>query len=205
MLALASLIVNEQLKLIYLAVPRTASTSISRAILDAFPDSLKLGHHRMRIPTEYKQQDYFIFAGVRNPYARMVSHYLHRHRLYARSVGHWTFYEYVDHLVNDRLYLFGLNDDPPAAKWLEHTNYSSVLRFESLSQDWSALPPWESAGFIPLLHKRNANLIPSRNWQYMYTQEIADAVLNHQEADFQQFDYHPDSWKPKAKAGKGDA
>ncbi len=149
----------------------------------------------MQIPPDYQDKDYLVFSSVRNPYERMASHYLHRHRFHTKNVGHWTFYEYIDYLVNNRLHWWGLAGDPPAAEWLKSAGCTHMLKFESLQDDWNKLPAWERAGFIPQLAKRNANRQQDRGWRHMYTREIAQRVFIHQETDFLQFGYHPDSWQ----------
>ena len=194
------MIVNDQLKLIYLAVPRTASRTITHALFMGLPGCVKYGHHRMHIPEEYSQSDYFIFASVRNPYERMVSHYLHRNRHHVKSVGHWTFCEYIEQLSRNRLHWWGLAADPPAVSWLESTGCSHVMRFESLTSDWAALPVWKNVHKIPKLRKRNSSSRAERDWRHFYTRELAHVVFEHQRADFEIYGYDPDSWKFKSKS-----
>ena len=181
-------------KLIFLAVPRTASRAITQAIETAFPDCEKRGHHTMTVPEQYRTEVYFKFSSVRNPYSRTVSHYLYRHRNHLNSVGFWTFHEYVHNLVRNRLPWWQLNNDPPAVKWLRGTGCKQLIRFEYLAQDWAALPVWQQTGFTPELKPLNRNPSGAANWRLFYTQELADKVYYHQQADFDQFGYAKNSW-----------
>lgn len=189
------MIICEQPRLIFLAVPRTASTAITRSIEKAFPDCEKFGQHRMQIPGHYPQDRYFVFAGARNPYARVVSHYLHRFRTHPLSVGLWTFTEYVQNMVRNRLRWWGLSGDPPAVKWVQGTGCTHFIRYEQLEADWAALPAWQDLDTVPRLMKANAN--PEKyDWRHFYTQDLARKVYDHQRADFDFFGYEKDEWRP---------
>ena len=189
------MVIHDAHRFIYVAVPRTASTSIIRSLLQAFPDARSLGQHRMAIPKELQDANYTIIAGTRNPYERTVSHYRHRHRMHPRNVWHWSFHEYIDNLIAGRLGWWGLQDDPAAANWLQNTPVTDFLRYESLSKDWEELPLWEEIGRVPRLLHNNANPDTGRSWQSLYTREIAARVYEHQRADFDVFGYDPDSWE----------
>nr|WP_219722778.1 sulfotransferase family 2 domain-containing protein [Halioglobus japonicus] len=189
------MIINHEHRFVYLAVPRTASTAISHSLQRAFPGSVNMGQHRMNIPVECTKGDYTIIAGVRNPYQRMASHYLHRRDSHPRSVWHWTFHEYIAQLEKHCLHWWGLADDPPACSWLRDIEVSHLLRYESLEQQWNELSLWQRVGFIPRLLHRNANSANRNSWHALYTRELADRVFHLQREDFEQHGYHQDSWR----------
>lgn len=180
--------------MVFLAVPRTASTAITASIEAAFPASETLGQHRMPLPERCRSGEYFIFAGARNPYSRVVSHYQYRHRCYPLGVGLWTFREYVHNLVRNRLNWWNMNQDPPAVNWVAGTGCTHHVRFEHLQNDWADLPPWQETGFVPKLKMRNANP-GTYNWRLFYTKDLAQMIYRHQLADFEHFGYDRDSWQ----------
>ena len=187
-------IICHQPKLVYLAVPRTASTAITATLKQAFPDCVVLAQHRTDVPERYRRGDYFIFASVRNPYQRMVSHYLHRRCVHPASVGHWTFAEYVRNLSRQRMPWWGLANDPSADAWLQRSGCRRVIHYERLQEEWAALPVWREAKVVPPLLRNNAATEPY-DWRLFYTDALARQVYLFHRPDFEVYGYARDSWR----------
>lgn len=66
-------VISHKHKFIYIAVPRTASTSTQR--LWFMPEAFSPGHDSITEFPKEKREEYFVWCGVRNPYARIFSHF----------------------------------------------------------------------------------------------------------------------------------
>jgi len=141
----------------------------------------------MDVPAECR--DYFIFATVRNPYWRLLSHYRHRHKHYSDTVGTWTFSDYVQVAVERRFSQFGLNNDEPCVLYPRHYYVTHFLRVEDLETEWFRLPFLEDNPIaLPILNQ-------SQHQCGEYTVELADLVYEFYKEDFVRFDYERESWR----------
>ena len=148
------MLINHSQRFVYLAIPRTGSTSILRCLYKCFPDSIKAGHHRMDVPVDC--YEYYIFTTVRNPYKRLLSHYRHRYRYYKELIAHWSFDEYVKNIVNERMKDYKLNNDPPCCKYPFTKYKTDFIKIEDMNERWSSLPFWEDFdNDIPILPVKN--------------------------------------------------
>ena len=182
------MLINHERKFIYLAIPRTGSTSITRGLFKHFEGSIKAGHHRMDVPEHCR--DYFIFTTVRNPYHRILSHYRHRHKHYKDLIAHWSFACYVHAICYETMGRYKLNNDPPAVRWPNASYHTHFYKIEELNSNWKALPIWDYRGPLDLkiLNKSEAHQGGA------YDQQLADEVYAYYRGVFDQFDYDRDSW-----------
>ena len=66
-----NMIYSDKYKYVYIATPKTASTSIRKWLMDNY-DGRQVGrHHQSDVPSEYRE--YFIFTSTRNPVDRYHS------------------------------------------------------------------------------------------------------------------------------------
>ena len=65
------MVISHELKYVYIAIPRTASKSMSTWLVENFKGESIGRHHEWRVPTELRE--YLVFTIVRNPYERVVS------------------------------------------------------------------------------------------------------------------------------------
>ena len=90
------MIVSNQLRFVFLGIPRTANRAMHSALLD-LPGARRVGLlHNMDVPPSCR--DYFTFCLVRNPYRRHLAYYLWRkmpHPWGSDAQG-FTFEEYID-------------------------------------------------------------------------------------------------------------
>lgn len=187
------MLISTKHKFVFLGIPRTGTTSMFKVLCAALPDAIFTGKHDMCIPAEYA--DYPVIACVRNPYAREVSHYLYRHTTRGNKLQpvckHWTFAQYVRWNV-DPTVLPTRYRDKPQATHLKDANIVWLLRFETLTADFNALPIVQKLKIQ--LPKRNVRL-GDKPWQPYYTQQLAAEVYDWARLDFEKYNYDQESWR----------
>jgi hypothetical protein len=213
------LLISNRHKFIFVHVPKTAGTSLARALepyadnhpreglrrilshlpVPESPDTVAFRMHvtarwaRLKLPAEV-YATYRKFAVVRNPYDRAVSlyHYLSQrtdHHLYER-VSRMSFKGYLDYLAKRRR-----TKDPTQLFYVADAQgqpiVDDILRFENLSDDFANL-----CGALGMPGKVD---LPLRNtsdhspyWDYYaddYTKEVVRDLFA---ADFNAFGYSTD-------------
>lgn len=185
------MIASESLRMVFLAIPRTGSFSITQTMTEHCQDLVKFGHHRMDVPRQYLFQGFYVWAVARNPYARMLSHYRHRARCHPRKVGPMTFRQFVERTSAETWSELNMMNDPPAVRWPlpKIAPVVNWFRYECLEEEWKRLPFWR--GEAPPLHHINQSI---SNWGF-YDQELADKVFRYYGPDFDRFGYDRESWR----------
>jgi hypothetical protein len=192
------MIVSFTNRFIFIAVPRTASTSTYRAIQTAGAHQVLYrqapnpcyagdsnGFHDPFVPSELAA--YFTFTNCRNPYSRMVSHYLFAksdpsHRLHSlASIG--DFSHYVEIVTMGRLLTTQtqfLGDTRIDARIVVEENVEFQLRGLSCL-----------AGIDVQVGLANVST-SDRPWYAYYDKATIEAVRTWAAADFERLEYSTD-------------
>ena len=137
------MIVSQEGKYIFIHIPRTGGTSISRCLSGAATRSA----HSMGFFKEQRHAGFFVFCFVRNPFDRIVSAFLHartmsvgnsRIRRFLHANGDISFSDFVVEFLTDDL----VEDEThfrPQTFWLREANPNFVGRFERLATDFDAI------------------------------------------------------------------
>jgi len=178
---------------VFYAVPRTASRAISAHLLKCFPGKARaVGRHHAMHPLPDTEL-HFAFAVVRNPFARHLSHYLFRRsrprsNMY-RLCRRWTFREYLEWDTNMEAPPLS-TQEPPQATMLSGCRLHRVLRFESLQDEFDALPFMADAKFKGPIKQINHNR-PYRLADY-YDAYCMRLVRDFAAIDFAAYGYDPE-------------
>ncbi len=148
------LICNEN-RFVFMAVPKTATRSIYRVLKGYFLCTQGQDH---TIKTSKHARDYFRFCVKRNPYDRVCSAYWHICKRDLLTVGGVC---YSKHIKDNTLHGF-LNTiktmagqhamTKPQAIYYETNLYDQVLRFEHLQEDFDTLPFLEYPLRLPIVN-----------------------------------------------------
>lgn len=179
------MIVNDRLRLVYLAIPRTGSVATQRALL-RLPGSRTVGRerHYMRVPPECA--GFHVLTTVRNPYARIASHWA-KLRADNHRRGYDSFAAFVARLQRRER---GVSERPMVA-WLGRNRPTVVMRQESLADDLTAF--FADLGVpAPPLRRENAS---GRDWRAVYNADLAERVHAWSRVDFERFGYAVGSWR----------
>lgn len=196
------MLVSHELEVISFRIPKTANKAITRAIksLTRNPDEVEqimpeTGPYwrRRKIPQRY--HDYFVFAVVRNPYSRIVSHYLHRKQKRSSGKMHklvkqWSFKEYL--IWNREPSKEPVHQhDLPQMEYLREAPVDKIIRFESLPESFAGLPFVPEDYRLPYVNTAKETY----DWRDYYTEETAALVLDWMMEDFDRLGYVRESWK----------
>ena len=174
---------------VFVAMPRTASRSMNRWLIDNFPgsDYVSRDHHMTAVPDYAK--DFFRFAVVRNPFELHLSHYLIR-RARGRNNMHkwckkWSYYEYLRWL-SDPLAEPIKCKEPPQSVVLAGVRPDNVLRYETLVEGIERLPFVKTP--VDDFPTRNANE-PYDPAAYYADDRCRRLVMAFAGGDFIEYDY----------------
>ncbi len=191
------MIVSEKLRLLFIEVPRTATTSMAEVLL-GLPGAIRIALRRSAHHTEVLNKawlEYFTFATVRNPYAREYSVYSLRQEQESKSYHKGTvtaaktmpFEEYIAWLGRGN----GLEFDTPMAEFLRPIRIDRLLHFEDLPGCFEDLYFGKEFNLeLPKLHT-----VINDQWRAVYTEAMADAVWEYAKEDFETFGYERNSWR----------
>jgi hypothetical protein len=187
-------IVNPHHRFVFLAVPRTGSKAMAGALLD-LPGSRAVGrnHHNFRVPPAARW--FLTFAVVRNPYARLASHYRYR---CDRSpfVAGLSFAEYIDWAIRRGPGAVWdmpgappqpgpeASGDPPQVAWLAGARVDAILRYEHLETDLQRMPFGHLIGWR---HTASPSRLGER-----YDEALRLRVCEAHRLDFEAFGYPPE-------------
>jgi len=172
-------------RFVFVEIPRTGSRSLSRLWPRLSRRGTQFNHHRTQLP-EYVDRSYLIFAVVRNPFVRELSHYLHRRR-HPKNNYHLvalknSFKEYLKRMIDV---------EPCQASMLDGKPGLLVLRYENgLEQEIRKLPFVPEGITIPHIHKNKPYCC-----QDYYDEQTANIVLEHAGEDFTRYGYDKQSWR----------
>lgn len=173
------MVVSEKLKFVFLAIPRTGSVSITQALLKLDGAFVMPGdRHRMNIDEKHK--DFTTFCCVRNPYARICSHWA---KVKQQNGYKKTFAEFLQDVLHRRA------SEKPQVRWLGSNRIDHFLSFENLNPDFHQL------SFIPeglVLPRKNVSGV---DWKTHYDERRARIVRRWAAADFKKFNYDLESWR----------
>ncbi|MGB1249199.1 MAG: sulfotransferase family 2 domain-containing protein [Candidatus Promineifilaceae bacterium] len=207
----------DEQRLIYIATPKTASTSIlltigvARGLTDVQPREIRgrFAAHIKRGSLQQVNANYFKFSFVRNPYSRLVSCYenkfvevreygrdrfLYAHPPFEMSVGD-TFEQFIRRIaeIPDELADRHFKSQTAFLYWKGLCLVDFIGRFETLTTDWSALA---KRTYLPQQLCNLPREFPRRkmpaNYQDYYTPELAALVFQRYRADFERFGYAKD-------------
>lgn len=192
---------SHQKEAVFLAIPKTASRTVSVWLRKDYQFFIKNGHHG--IVENNRFSNYFHFAVVRNPFSRMVSRWYQRclqlNSLPARSkfdlsVFKPRFKNYVnnlkkEHIKRKNLDLFCAYWLSPQSHWLNHAEYFveekiHIIKQEDLVKGLSELPFVDKAIDLKHIGKHEYG-----NWRDYYDQESIDKIVEFYWKDFEKFNY----------------
>jgi hypothetical protein len=140
----------------------------------------------MVIPHHLDLEEYFIFAVVRNPFVREVSHYLYRKRHRRNNynkLAQKPFKEYLDKAI-------GI--EPCQVNMLAGKPVDRILKYEDgLAEQVRNLPIFERKDIV--VPHINSN--PSYDYKQFYDEETAQIVLDYADHDFEEYGYSRGSWQ----------
>lgn len=154
----------------------------------------------MTVPA--RARDYFTFCCVRNPYARLYSHYRccwgrpkrwWQRRWWAGRVRVKDFREYLQML--DQQALGGSCGSKYHATLRGYTGpnrLDAVIRYENLPSSFHSLSQIPGIEQFALKHRGCAL---AGDWTVAYDQELAELVYKIARPDFDEFGYDRDSWR----------
>lgn len=197
------MLISKKYKFVYLDVPKTASSSLDEVFTEYGGKLQKvtsrgrqyLKHCRL-IPNY--ATNFVKIASVRNPYARIVSHYNFNKRNETAirefskywGEGHLdSFDSYIDLCLKineeynyDTDYMQAYNRFPQW-KYLELTGYDYIIHTESLEKDLKVIP------FIKSINIPHKNKMEYNSWQEWITPERNEKIIEWAGKDFNLFGY----------------
>jgi hypothetical protein len=190
----------DELKLIYVPIPKAANRSIKEAIAAKIGLNYSISAHKANwkyIPLKsVSENSYYSFSFVRNPLDRLVSCYVQKTKMKNPIHNFWkygdlispnmsfaNFVDFVcdtpDHLADRHFksqHLFLLRDDQLIV--------NSIGKVENLQEDWKNL----SKRFnFPIVG--HANQSARKDISSYYTTELAKKVMNRYSKDIEVFHY----------------
>ena len=201
--------VSDKYKLLWFAVPRAASRTLSQFLWSQFEFinlyDLSVNVYTHEIVYDHdKYSDYDIIMCIRNPYSKMISSWKIENEDH-KALGYETFEKYVKNACN------WTHQDKTAINVCKsyNRNIKYLIEFDNLSEDIKKLPfdkiktdysfklNLKNIGYMnPYMSnslKRNDKKMLSLN--YYYNDELADIVYNNDREIFEFFGYKQDSWK----------
>lgn len=165
---------------VYLAIPRTASTTMRDHVLPIYGGRHVPPHHQRSVPGQYRS--YFKFTVVRNPYDRMMSAWAHLTNTRDKWILDKTPTQFVRACGEWKL---GMNQ----SEFLGQQELDMILRFENLIQELERLP------FVRRTHVKDGHVLPLPHLNAaprsatVNLDEFIEAVNEHSAPDFERFGY----------------
>ena len=185
--------------------------------LDYVPKSFYT--HDIGIPECAK--DYPLLINIRNPYSHLVSTWYFDHTRNKTPISNLPFEQYVKDVCLKRIYSSprtSIKDHffPEICNVIKNikTDYM-FIKYEQLAEDIKKIPfinfndqdiqtrynefilknCFNESSIMYGELKKDTSQLYLTDWQYYYTQELADIVYNHKKEHFKVFGYSKDSWK----------
>lgn len=170
---MAYLIYGEKYPVVFLANPRTASTSIRDAIL-ANGGEQQSDHHAT---PNYIPENALIVHTVRHHCDVLVSYW------YKKASGH-PFHKFVESVLAG--HHRWLKADGFYSRWGDLPNY--VLRYDTLEYEWANL--CLCAGLPEIeLPKTNSKRPPGIKWNLLFTPQLYDKVATRYHEEMEKYGY----------------
>ncbi len=203
----ADMFLSTTYRLLFLEVPRTASNSVTDALVKLDPFSptqrerLRKGpmydYHAFRIPAEV-DDTYTVVATSRNPYTRIWSHWKYRHvngnPAVFTGMDCPTYLSWACGLDVD-VEIAGAMRELPIAEMTGTDRVDHWLRYESLEESWAELAERTRIRLPRLRHLNRSTGVG--DWSRAYDEERATMLADRYAKDFERFGYDPESWRPE--------
>ncbi len=193
------MIISHKYRYIFIELPHTASTAISSELCEFYDGQEilhKHAHYHEFLESSLKQeQDYFIFAGIRNPLDVITTLYFKRktnHQNFYTTPEHWR--RNGGHVSNQALkeFRFISENDASFSDYLTNfyripydswgsprpENFDFVIRFENLQSDFSMLLDLLSIEQLRPLPTRNKTSQKTKNFMDYYSPDTYDHVCS---------------------------
>lgn len=188
------MIISQKNKIVFIAIPKTGTRSIYRALIDNYDGiQWKVDHYR-DIPEWCK--GYYTFTVVRNPYERLVSAWWS-----TTQRGGKLKKAYINHLKDDlsllnycqNLKKFTYWHSQPQVIWLKNNRFDKIIRFENLKEEWLNLPFNTTGTELPHINTTtwiSPNNPTARNpYQEYLTPDIIEIINDYYKEDFDMLKY----------------
>lgn len=195
------MLINHRSKIISVSVPKTGSTSLHYALMDALGEEFRTKspfpavYHMpaadiKRVMGPRKFESYFSFGVVRNPFDRMVSLYHdfrdQRHHIQAKTFDDFILEEFKScwqndvHFLPQVFFLYAESEKITSKIYFFESGLDSIINDISLNFD---------LGEAKIGHARKSHRNP---WESYYTNpKVAATVIEHYKVDFETFSYQP--------------
>lgn len=190
------------LKLCFIHVPKTAGSSIEKALnwqganhligplnkkYNVCPQHLYWSEIKEEIP---EAENFLKFSVVRNPFDRLVSEYFYARQNKCRPnsfVDGLSFRDFVDKFLElpdqERQFIFDRHLEPQV-NFIEGCENLNLFHFEYLEKCFSFLRSLGVVGSIPKINTSN-----HKNWNLYYDDKISSKVYEFYAKDFDKFGY----------------
>lgn len=191
------MIISHKHKLLFIELPLTGSTAISRELRENYGGENILFKHAtyedfLRI-AEPRERQYFVFSGIRNPLDKAVSYYFkyktdHQNQFseQRRDKGKRAITFIAEHFWRNARYTFvseGRATFPeffksfyryPYSDWsvVSHKKFDDIIRFENLQDDFRRSLERAGASMVRPLPMRNKTADKDDDFLSYYTPEI---------------------------------
>jgi hypothetical protein len=190
------------LKLCFIHVPKTAGSSIEKALnwqganhligplnkkYNVCPQHLYWSEIKEEVPEAEK---FLKFSIVRNPFDRLVSEYFYAKQYKCRPnsfVKDLSFTSFVDEFLKlpgkDRQFIFDRHLEPQV-NFIKDCENLNLFYFENLEKCFSFLSSVATFDKVP-----RQNCSRHENWNFYYSEEIKSKVYNFYKEDFDKLGY----------------
>lgn len=188
------MVISHSYKFIFVAVPKTASTSVGSAI-DEYGQDSGLAKHLTALNAckQYGKiwDEYFKFSFVRNPWDWLVSWYMYRKRDALKDPGHPNHKNYTGSMSFEDF----LRRDYPAVRKTQRSRISDhqgkllvdyVGRYENLGEDMNLISTKIGIPAVTLPHLFRS---VRREYREYYTDTTRQLVIDHYREDIDFFEY----------------
>ncbi|ELS05345.1 Sulfotransferase family [Xenococcus sp. PCC 7305] len=191
------MIISHLYKYVFLQIPKTAGTSICKALAPTNPQCIGQTKHHI-IPTKIPP-DYFVFTFVRNPWDRILSYYLFRKQplnLFRKSIHPderiIPFIEWLQRLDDFKSYeyinpAYHIAIQPQIEIIRNYANF--IGRYENLEGDFATVCRKIGIKNHLFLGHENPTRIKKNSYQEYYDFPTQEIVANLYKKDIEHFGY----------------